>query len=403
MGGRITDTGVEQYYDDELVVDLVHLGAVTNLIDAWAGTGRPAWVRRDDEAGSALLGLAWIEVAGLKAVAGTLRGRAELVARAGRHRKGPVEDLDLLLHALREERPEFVIGKHRLVENVEGTSVPRNAPAGMRLERRGPTEHPRVRVGVLGTPIWPHDQLAGRFMADSDALLPRVREAPTPMLAGHATFVAGIIAAHAPDAELVVRAGLDEGAVCADSWEVATRMVGFGAEEVDLLQLSFACFTADDEPPLVVERAVARLREQAVLVAAAGNHAAEPGARRHAKAFPAACEGVVAVGTEAEFSPKAPWVALHAPGTGVTSTYLEGRVSLPKGEEAHYCGAATWSGTSFAAAAVSGAIAGLAHRRGSSAREAKEYLLHRPEVRDIHPPEAVKEDVSAAPAPPPYR
>ncbi|MFI6388557.1 S8 family serine peptidase [Nonomuraea sp. NPDC050540] len=386
MSGRITDTGVEQYYEDELVVDLVHLKAVTRLIDAWAGGDGPAWVRRDDEAGSALLGLAWIEVVGLPAVARTLRERRDLVARGART---PVEDLDLLLRALREERPEFLVGKHRLVENVEGlasTGAPRDVAAGVRLAPRTLTGHPRLRVGILDTPIWPHDQLAGRFMADSAALLPRVREAPTPMLAGHATFVAGIIAAHAPDAELVVRAGLDEDAVCADSWDVATRMVSFVAEEVDLLQLSFVCFTADDEPPLVIERAVARLREQAVLVAAAGNHGAEPGGRRHAKAFPAACGGVVAVGAEAEFSPKASWVALHAPGAGVTSTYLEGKVSLPKGEEAFYSGAATWSGTSFAAAAVSGAIAGLAHRRGSSVREAKEYLLHRPAAPDIHPP-----------------
>jgi subtilisin family serine protease len=53
---------------------------------------------------------------------------------------------------------------------------------------------------------------------------------------------------------------------------------------------------------------------------------------------------------------KWPWVNVLATGENVTSTYIDGKVAL-KEERKEFEGFATWSGTSFAAAKVSGAVA----------------------------------------------
>jgi membrane-anchored mycosin MYCP len=106
--------------------------------------------------------------------------------------------------------------------------------------------------------------------------------------------------------------------------------------------------------------------------------------------WPAALDDVVAVGASdgnghhAQFSPDLPWVNFLAPGVGVDSTYLTGRIRAGS-QDVHttttsepFTGWANWSGTSFAAASVSGAIAARIKPGHRTAREALDDLHNRP-------------------------
>jgi subtilisin family serine protease len=132
---------------------------------------------------------------------------------------------------------------------------------------------------------------------------------------------------------------------------------------LDLLNLSLGCWPLDGQPPLVVQRAVEVLSGRLLLVAAVGNHGLDAEAAT-APVYPAALPGVVAVGAlaesgrAAEFTPDVPWIDCYAPGENVVSTYLRGEAKFTVlGGDGLFAGFARWSGTSFATATVSGAIA----------------------------------------------
>src|SRR5206468_3690773 len=74
-----------------------------------------------------------------------------------------------------------------------------------------------------------------------------------------------------PGATVDVRRVLDEHGQ-AESWTVANEIVRFGSSGLDVLNLSFVCYTEDGQPPLVLATAVDRLPSELVVVAAAGNH-----------------------------------------------------------------------------------------------------------------------------------
>jgi thermitase len=117
-------------------------------------------------------------------------------------------------------------------------------------------------------------------------------------------------------------------------------------------------------PPLAMRHAVeviAATYPDVLIVASAGNlGTAEP-------MYPAAFDGVVAVGAlthdgrPAPFSSHGPWVRCSAIGVGVVSTFVPG-VEPPEPEPRHpdqTFGADTWalwSGTSFTAPQISGAV-----------------------------------------------
>jgi subtilisin family serine protease len=156
-----------------------------------------------------------------------------------------------------------------------------------------------------------------------------------------------------------------------------------------------------------LSRAVERLIPTIVVVAAAGNHgvlgtqAAQEGLHTNTPMYPAAIDGVVGVGaydprdpqhSSAFFSPNPPplpWIELLAPGIGVQSTFLSGPVRRkfrdPSGQLVNLStdpgpvdfgqpGYASWDGTSFAAANVSGEIVALMARYDLSGYEALDRL-----------------------------
>jgi subtilisin family serine protease len=108
-------------------------------------------------------------------------------------------------------------------------------------------------------------------------------------------------------------------------------------------------------------------------------------------------DDVVAVGADrgagaegsrlAPFSPRLPWVAVTADGVDVVSTYLSGDVDVltrAGSQRRRFDGYARWSGTSFAAATVTGELAALA-RPGVSAWQAVAELKERARLKPDGP------------------
>jgi Subtilase family len=257
-------------------------------------------------------------------------------------------------------------------------------------ERNNPPSS-QVKVGILDTRLFAHPDLAGRYLADHDALVPATT-ASTPDSEAHATFIAGIILAESPNADLIVGHVLNAYNICGSSWDVATKMAAFVDAGVSVLNISFGAATHDDKPPLVLRRAVNKLTSRhVVIVAAAGNHGPN-----ETKMWPAAFKKVVAVGAGtriagtdsfkvADFSPRRRWVDLLAPGEDISSLYKAN-------------GYRRWSGTSFSAAVVSGAVAYLVETQRMTPRQAVDLLRTRPtskarrkvagsaSIEDIGPP-----------------
>jgi membrane-anchored mycosin MYCP len=295
---------------------------------------------------------------------------------------------------------EPTLGKNRVVHGLQifpypsfgGEDVPVALPASTRMPMYA--ANPRVgadaRVVVLDTPIYANDRLAGRYLTTGAHSLLAANGEVRQWWAGHATFIAGMVLQRAPAARLEIESVLGPDGAPVDVWEVARRLVRYADSGADVLNLSFGCFTVDGKAPLVLERAIARLTPRVVVVAAAGNYGERNGdpdrlPKANTPVWPAAFPEVVAVGaTErpnhaARFTPKVPWMDFLAPGVSQTSTYLDGTVVVPDRQREldvrqNFSGMAKWSGTSHAAAAVSGAIAARIVRGRRSARQALEDL-----------------------------
>ncbi|MGI9003883.1 MAG: S8 family peptidase [Pseudonocardia sp.] len=384
--------------DRQIVVESEHLSLVLRDLD------EQARVVDDDDR----LGLTLIELADVRSAAKALED--ERVTCLQSVATPPMSsDLDRVLANLRMLSGQRydgwtpTMGKNRTLTGVQfkpyanaggfTTPSPATAPYGMQAL---PRAHRRVRVGLMDTRLEQHSALAGRYLADTDTLIrPGTRPAENRWWwEGHATFIAGIVLARSPAADLDVRTPLMPGDE-PDSgwtmpvWQVAEHLAGYRDSGVSVLNLSLGCCTDDGKPPLVLERAIAQLSSRIAVVAAAGNHGVtmteEDRKRtglpeRAAALFPAALDGVLAVGAidrngvPATFNPiggqdgVAPWIDVFAPGVDVTSTYF----GETGGEEVRvpgdgdgtetvgpFHGYATWSGTSFAAAYVTGAVAAM--------------------------------------------
>lgn len=371
----VRDT-TESYHGDEIAVDLPYrtlvLSHLTNMdTEQCAEPGESD--RRLD------LGLV------------TLRATAQTsTAFADRYGKpdtlGTPPEIDNILHGLRRDIGARYggwyprMGKVRNADVVGGLphtgsnwEYPEIAPDdAFPLPPDTSPEGRGVTVGMIDGRMFPHPELKDRWSApDSSSEVPG--STSYAWVLGHAAFVAGRFLERAPGARLRVRGVLNHTAPKATVWDVAKAMADALEDRVPVLNLSLGCYTADGQPPFVLNRAVEMLAGRGVaVVAAAGNHGGT--STPDVPIFPAACPGAVAVGAftrtdsglfePASFSPRAPWIALGAPGHKVVSTYLAGRVLFsalpglpPPPADATFNGYARWSGTSFATATVTGQIA----------------------------------------------
>lgn len=197
---------------------------------------------------------------------------------------------------------------------------------------------------------------------------------------GHGTFIASIIRAMAPRAEVrVKRAYGKPGAIYESHLVKALLEVLDWAPDVISLSagthtwrhhglLSFHVFV---DGPL-------RERPGIALVAAAGNDSADW------KFSPAEMERVIGVGALgppgdalAWFSDFGDWVKVFAPGQDLVHAFASGEYTYEEYQTgtATFTGMARWSGTSFSTPVVSGLIAARMSETGESAREAAESLL----------------------------
>jgi subtilisin family serine protease len=174
----------------------------------------------------------------------------------------------------------------------------------------------------------------------------------------------------------------------ADSWDVAKALVRFARAGIQVLNLSIECSTADNAPPLVLSTAIDRLGWSVQVVAAAGNHNPKDAAGARRPVWPAAFDDVLAVTAhdakdaipDWSTTPELPWVDCVASGVDVVSTFpplilsdvQEGIATVgDKAEDS----LVSWSGTSFAAATVTGLIAAEMSSTGAGARAATARLL----------------------------
>jgi hypothetical protein len=211
-------------------------------------------------------------------------------------------------------------------------------------------------------------------------------------LTGHGTFIAGLIAHIAPEAELTVVGLRDQELPLPDGQISPLQQKGLFASElsiahallrysdVQVIQCGFAFPTLDDYPSLPFVKAIEQLEQagnRALVVAPAGNESS------HDRYWPAALPQVIGVAAtdrrdahRADFSNWGEWCDCCARGEYVLSAFLDftGEVEGEGSDVETFSGWAHWDGTSFSAPKVSAAIARRAVLDGVSAREAWNLL-----------------------------
>ena len=265
-------------------------------------------------------------------------------------------------HLLRGE-PEYMGGPF----GVPTACAPVAAPVGNGVGRQ-------VTVAILDTGITPHP-----WFTNSDWWPEVTPEQLDPVTAncdyeldaqaGHGTFVAGVVLQKAPNARLWIDRVLDDIGIC-DELELlhslgrVRRREQRSGVKVDVINVSLGGYAHADHPSPLVADSLRKFGSHTVVVTAAGNNSSER------PFWPAALKDCVAVGAKATFSDRGWWVDASAPGVDVVGPFprrsANGEIEL---------GYARWSGTSFAAPYVAGAIAHLSNDKDITAREAAEILL----------------------------
>ncbi len=268
-----------------------------------------------------------------------------------------VDVLDLT--ATLRDRGHLASPNHVLVGQPLYFGGPACPPSPARAVPYEPGERCDVTVGILDTGLAAHPWIGEWYRDDRAETLDSDGDGVLDEQAGHGTFVAGLILRQAPGVRLRAHRLLDSHGM-GDEAMLLRALAELGPERIDVLNLSFGGHTFDDNPPLGLERALSPFP---AVVACAGNTASTR------PFWPASLPGVLAVGAldgdgRAAFSAYGPWVDACAQGVELTSCFVE---------HGAFHGYAAWSGTSFATAIVTGAVAGLS--REMPPHDAVQHLL----------------------------
>jgi hypothetical protein len=280
--------------------------------------------------------------------------------------------------AVDEDRPMSVRVKGGPMDiHGEGIPLPTRYALRDRMAKAGePNTGEGVLIGSVDTGIQRIPWLDGGYLSapnDFETHVPQKADEAGKLGAtgqmGHGTFVAGLVLQQAPAAGVWVERALSLSGE-ASSIEVAAAAGELARRGVDILNLSLGCYANEPNARQVMQRLVDELRSinsDMVIVAAAGNLDPDDQALETRQAFwPAALDNVVAVGavdgpdatTWSSWSNRGPWIDFAAPANDLLSTFVDGYLKpAPDRPPNKYEGWAQWSGTSFAAAVVSGAIA----------------------------------------------
>ncbi|GGL04064.1 S8 family peptidase [Mangrovihabitans endophyticus] len=245
-----------------------------------------------------------------------------------------------------------------------------------------------VRVGVIDTGITQDlrgDEWLTGVPREDDNIDPldQLPAGPDGLLdyqAGHGTFVAGVIQRVAPHADIRMYRAADSDGFATDH-DIAEAILRAHDDGAQIINLSLGGRTADDQPPPATAEAIAAVQRESagatVIIAAAGNNG------DRAPVWPAALPGVEAVaGLTAYLTPSAwssygPDVRFSTVGEGIRSLFVTGVESpvfdpVPDvfGPDAW----AMWSGTSFAAPQIAGAVARICYEEDREPRAAVDRL-----------------------------
>lgn len=278
---------------------------------------------------------------------------------------------------------------------IKGLGGPELSSAQRTPVRPPPGPGDPVRVAVIDTGIAAQERsdrwLTGLVRRNNVDLLDDLpADGFLDLGAGHGTFVTGVVQQVAPGADIVVYRALDSDGV-GSKVDVACVMVQAVRDGAQVLNLSLGMETLGDRPPVAFEVALEMIGEisqetgrEVLIIAAAGNFG------RSRPCWPAAFCDVIGVAgltprlAPAAWSSRGPWVDCSTLGEGIWSTYASGTESPvidPDPEEFGRNAWALWTGTSFAAPQIAGAVAAIAQERGLSPRQALRTLLAgRPEL-----------------------
>jgi hypothetical protein len=246
-------------------------------------------------------------------------------------------------------------------------------------ERGGVTSQPGHYLDASGT--WKEEPLDEVDDFPSDGLLDAV--------AGHGTFVAGVIAAKSPRARITIighrhvdSTGTTEVAVGRSMFEAVSRHVREGRPNGLVIGCGFSFRTHSQHAPVAFESVLEYIDDvgcDAVIVAPAGNEGVDT------PHWPAAFAEVVGVGALREdgtdiasFSNRGDWVDCFAIGENVVSTHVTTAKRMAPEDDPSapqlFTGWSRWSGTSFAAPKVAAEIARRAEGAGSVSAATKALL-----------------------------
>jgi hypothetical protein len=244
--------------------------------------------------------------------------------------------------------------------------------------------HIRGDGWLTGIPRTPNDPTTSADEGNIDPLDNDPHDTFLDLSAGHGTFVSGIIAQVAHTADITMYRALSAGGTGSEI-EVACKLIRAVKDGAQIVNLSLGTQTQYDQPSLAIAAALEVVREievargeDVLIVASAGNFGDT------VPTWPAAFRRIVSVASltadlrPSAFSSRGWWVDCAAVGEGILSTYVAGTQSTDFSNQPVTFDQdefARWTGTSFAAPQITGAVARLMQENGVSARRAYVQLL----------------------------
>jgi len=274
---------------------------------------------------------------------------------------------------------------------VKGMGVPQPADPPTGPPQFGASKKKPARVAIIDTGIsgQPRDD---RWLQGVTGDIDPLDQFPLPggdgyldLAAGHGTFVAGIVRQVAPGARVSVYRAVDSDGIGSEVTVACEMIRAVKEDKAHIINLSLGCQTHDDLPPIAIQAALEVIGQwerehdrEVLIVAAAGNY----GDMR--PCWPAAFRRVASVAglgpdmRPVPWSTHGFWVTCSTIGQGVRSTYVEGQESPLLDPDPRDFGPdawGVWSGTSFTAPQITGALARLHEECGYPLREALDRLL----------------------------